>query len=195
MPSKLPPQLKGPSLELVIMRGHHQASSAAVSKAATNGPTPFCKFINVELCDAKPSLGARSTRGTVLLENPPGDFLLSLDQLTNHVAVIFGLHGRKIKLYRSKNKNNGKFIFIMCPPLCLKALFKNVFTFKIWAAFSYMLSVSLIRRTNETLKKMHLKSTIKRLQRSENRQVTLPIDCCVRINGKPDHLFSGDIQS
>ena len=39
-------------------------------------------------------------------------------------------------------------------------------------------------------------------QRSENRQITidlsysfLPIDCCVRINGKPDRLFSGDIQS
>ena len=23
----------------------------------------------------------------------------------------------------------------------------------------------------------------------------LPIDCCVRMNGKPDQLFSGDIQS
>ena len=23
----------------------------------------------------------------------------------------------------------------------------------------------------------------------------LPIDCCVRINGEPDHLFSGDIHS
>ena len=23
----------------------------------------------------------------------------------------------------------------------------------------------------------------------------LPIDCCVRINGEPDRLFSGDIQS
>ena len=23
----------------------------------------------------------------------------------------------------------------------------------------------------------------------------LPVDCCVRINGEPDRLFSGDIQS
>ena len=39
------------------------------------------------------------------------------------------------------------------------------------------------------------------LQRSENRQVTgfilliFPIDCCVRINTKPDCLFSGYSQS
>ena len=39
------------------------------------------------------------------------------------------------------------------------------------------------------------------LQKSENRQVTRitilisPIDYCVRINGEPDHLFIGDIQS
>ena len=45
--------------------------------------------------------------------------------------------------------------------LKLKALFKNVFTFKIWAAYPYTLSVSLIRCKNEALKKLHLKSTIK----------------------------------
>ena len=37
----------------------------------------------------------------------------------------------------------------------LKALFNNVFTLKkIWAACPYILSVSLIRRTNEALKKI-----------------------------------------
>ena len=44
---------------------------------------------------------------------------------------------------------------------------------------------------NEALKKMHLK-------RQSDRGLSysfLPIDCCVKINGKPDHLFSGDIQS
>ncbi|XP_071488561.1 isoleucine--tRNA ligase, cytoplasmic-like [Diadema antillarum] len=104
-------QLKGPSLELVIVRGHHGSSASSASQSAKvvatgNGPTPFCKFINVELCDAKPALGARSTRGTVLLENPPGDFLLTVDQLVNHVRVIFGLHGKALALYRSRNKSN-----------------------------------------------------------------------------------------
>ena len=42
------------------------------------------------------------------------------------------------------------------------SLFNNVFTLKkIWAACPYMLSVSLIRCTNEALKILHLKSTIK----------------------------------
>ena len=37
----------------------------------------------------------------------------------------------------------------------------NVFTFKkIWAVCPYILSVSLIRCTNEALKKLHQKSTI-----------------------------------
>eukprot|EP00057_Strongylocentrotus_purpuratus_P012333 XP_011666807.1 PREDICTED: LOW QUALITY PROTEIN: isoleucine--tRNA ligase, cytoplasmic [Strongylocentrotus purpuratus] len=107
-------QLKGPSLELIIARGHQGAPSAssrgatAAATSSTNGPNPYCKFVNVELCDAKPTLGATCGRGTVLLENPPGDYLLTVDQLTHHVGVIFGLHGKKIQLYRSKNKSNGE---------------------------------------------------------------------------------------
>ena len=48
---------------------------------------------------------------------------------------------------------------------------------------------------------MHLKNTIKCFLKVEKRQVTgfilliFPIDCFVRINGKPNRLFSGDIQS
>ena len=38
----------------------------------------------------------------------------------------------------------------------LKALFNTIFTVKIWAACPYMLSVSLIRCTNEALKKIVL---------------------------------------
>ena len=60
-----------------------------------------------------------------------------------------------------------------------------------------MLSVSLIRCKNEALKKLQLKSK----KKNENMQVTRNtilisphIDCCVRINGLPDRLFSGDIQ-
>ena len=46
--------------------------------------------------------------------------------------------------------------------MVLKALFNNVSTLKIWAAWPYMLSVSLIRRKNEALeKKKCFKSTIK----------------------------------
>ena len=45
---------------------------------------------------------------------------------------------------------------------CLKALFNNVFTLKNLSCMSlYMLSVYMIRCTNEDLKTLHLKSTIK----------------------------------
>ena len=49
-------------------------------------------------------------------------------------------------------------------------------------------------------KKLHLKSTIKCFKQvkidkwPDLSYSFLPIDCCVRISGKPDHLFSGDIQ-
>ena len=46
--------------------------------------------------------------------------------------------------------------------LNLKALFNNVSTLnKIWAAWPYMLSVSLIRCKNKALKKLYFKSIIK----------------------------------
>ena len=72
---------------------------------------------------------------------------------------------------------------------------------KIWAAWPYMHSVSLIRCKNEALKKLHLKSTIKCFKEVKIDKWLdlsysfLPIDCSVRIIGKLDRLFSGDIQS
>ena len=66
---------------------------------------------------------------------------------------------------------------------------------------SLMLPVSLRRCTNETLEIMHLNSTIKCFKELEIDKWPdlsysfLPIDWCVRINGEPDRLFSGDIQS
>ena len=84
----------------------------------------------------------------------------------------------------------------------LKALFNNVFTLKkIWALCPYMpSSVSLIRCKNGPEKKLHLKSTIRcfkevKIDKWPDLSYSfIPIDCCVKINGKPDG-FSGDIQS
>ena len=71
---------------------------------------------------------------------------------------------------------------------------------KLWATCPNMLSVSLIRCKHEALKKLHLKSTIKCFKKAKickwpEIDSFLPIDCCVRINGEPDRLFSGDIFS
>ena len=72
--------------------------------------------------------------------------------------------------------------------------------FKIWAAWPDMLSVYLIRCTNEALKTLYFKSIMKCFKRMnidkwpDSPYSFPPIDCCVRRNGEPDHLFSGDIQ-
>ena len=87
------------------------------------------------------------------------------------------------------------------PRPSLKALFNMFSLLKIWAVCPYMLSVSLIRCKNEALKNLHLKSTIKCFKQVkidiwlDYLYSFLPIDCCVGINGEPDHLLSGDIQS
>ena len=72
---------------------------------------------------------------------------------------------------------------------------------KIWAACPYMLSVSLMRCKNEALKKIAPQKHHKCFKKAkigkwpEIPYSFLRIDCCVRINGQPERLFSGDIQS
>ncbi|XP_071817894.1 isoleucine--tRNA ligase, cytoplasmic-like isoform X3 [Apostichopus japonicus] len=103
-------KLKTASLELVIVRDHVQGlssqtkSSASNQQSVSNGPGPVCRFVNVTLCDVNPAGGATSCQGTVLLENPRGDFTLSINQLKEHVKVIFGLPARKIRLYKKIGK-------------------------------------------------------------------------------------------
>ena len=59
--------------------------------------------------------------------------------------------------------------------------------------------LSLHRCKNEALKKLHLKSTNKCFKEVKIEvtefilRISPMIDCCVRINGEPDHLFSGNI--
>ena len=61
--------------------------------------------------------------------------------------------------------------------------------------------ISVLKRYKNEALQMHFKSTIKcfkevKIDKWPNLSYSfLPIDCCVRIYGKPDRLFSGDIQS
>ncbi len=43
------------------------------------------RFVNVELCGTKPQCGAKGTQATVLLENPKGDYRLSMHGLLHQV--------------------------------------------------------------------------------------------------------------
>ncbi|XP_027036668.1 leucine--tRNA ligase, cytoplasmic-like isoform X1 [Pocillopora damicornis] len=66
-------------------------------------PSPVCRFVNVKLCGVEPAQGAKGNQATVLLENPQGQYLLNLDQLTREVAAVFGLRGRKLTLSASSS--------------------------------------------------------------------------------------------
>ncbi|XP_072027331.1 isoleucine--tRNA ligase, cytoplasmic-like [Amphiura filiformis] len=98
-------QLKDINLELVIVQGHVESQSTSAG-TVSNGPGPFCRFVNVELCNAEPQAGAKGTKGTVLLENPRGDFPMSVSELKGHIKVIFGLQGRRMVLFKTKSKSN-----------------------------------------------------------------------------------------
>ena len=50
--------------------------------------SPVCRFVNVKLCGAEPAQGTKGHEATVLLENPQGEYLLTLDQLTQEVSLF-----------------------------------------------------------------------------------------------------------
>ncbi|XP_013792074.2 isoleucine--tRNA ligase, cytoplasmic-like [Limulus polyphemus] len=103
--------LKGASLEMVIVKGGVDDTPADSSSpenvtsqfSSTNG-LPFCKYINIELCDSEPRMGATSRKATVFLENPVGDFELTFSELVKQVQVVFGLQGRRVLLASSRDK-------------------------------------------------------------------------------------------
>ena len=61
------------------------ASSAPSDYPSMSGAHPVCRYVNVELHGVTPGAGVRGTKGTVLLENPQGDFPISLDELRHQV--------------------------------------------------------------------------------------------------------------
>ena len=63
-----------------------QASPLPAKKQVT--PSPVCRFVNVKLCGVEPSQGAKGNEATVLLENPQGENVLDLKQLTQEVAFF-----------------------------------------------------------------------------------------------------------
>ena len=105
------------------------------------------------------------------------------------------------KFYR-RTKNPGR-LFRVSRLFTLKALFNNAASAlkQIWAAWPYMLPVSMIRCKNEALKILHFKNIFKCFKEVNiDKWPDLPypfplIYCCVRMNHKPDGLLNSDIQS
>lgn len=103
-------QLKGAKLKLIIVEGSGTVStggkatqSNSVTKNISNGALPFCRYVKVQLQGISPAHGVTGNTGYVLLENPVGDNILTLDQLYHEVKVLFGLQGNnKISLVNGK---------------------------------------------------------------------------------------------
>ena len=74
-------QCKGAKLNLRIVRG-----CVTSDEKGAGSPAPFCKFVNLQLTNLKPSSGSTGTRGTVLLENPSGDYRLTNEELRRQVS-------------------------------------------------------------------------------------------------------------
>ncbi|XP_064632700.1 isoleucine--tRNA ligase, cytoplasmic-like [Lineus longissimus] len=64
------------------------------------------KFVNVELVGTKPLKGAKGTQATCFLQNPVGSSPSSVDDLISQVTVIFGLEGKKARLFKNSNKTD-----------------------------------------------------------------------------------------
>jgi len=96
-------KIKDDELQLVIVRGHVSAESAVPSSASSSATqsSPVCRFVNVELLNGNTDSGSHAT---VLLENPRGKYIISFKELLNQIVIIFGLNGRKLRLYKSKDK-------------------------------------------------------------------------------------------
>ncbi|XP_054281987.1 isoleucine--tRNA ligase, cytoplasmic [Macrosteles quadrilineatus] len=67
--------------------------------------TPACRYVRVVLQGLEPSNGVSGSIGYILLENPAGENLLTLQQLEKEVRVLFGLQCRsKVFLYTEEGK-------------------------------------------------------------------------------------------
>jgi len=106
---------KGAKLKVQILQGRQEENS-------NKGSKPFCKFINLQLSGMDSGTGVHGNRGTLLLENPHGDYLLSRDELMRQVAIIFGLQGQNYCVSPSSSLNedlveplsnyNGKTLYV-----------------------------------------------------------------------------------
>uniref|UniRef100_A0A8C9ZBH2 Isoleucine--tRNA ligase, cytoplasmic n=1 Tax=Sander lucioperca TaxID=283035 RepID=A0A8C9ZBH2_SANLU len=75
---------------------------SVTSGSSSPGPTPttdtlLCPYVNLLLCNAQP--GQTGEVGTLLVVNPVGQNGLDYSGLLSEAAKVFGLRGRRLKLY------------------------------------------------------------------------------------------------
>lgn len=101
-----------------------QASPLPAKKQVT--PSPVCRFVNVKLCGVEPSQGAKGNEATVLLENPQGENVLDLKQLTQEVTFFPYVF---VRVYTTKRSTvSVQFAFRLIVPGCQMSLHAPSYT-------------------------------------------------------------------
>lgn len=92
--------------ETQSLKGANKEAKLSISiikiSASVPKKSPSCRFVVVHLKGIQPGLGVKGEVGTVLLENPVGYNVLSLEALIEEVEVLFGLCGKHIELSNSE---------------------------------------------------------------------------------------------
>uniref|UniRef100_A0A8C6U035 Isoleucine--tRNA ligase, cytoplasmic n=1 Tax=Neogobius melanostomus TaxID=47308 RepID=A0A8C6U035_9GOBI len=81
------------------------ATSASSCPGSVSGDSLLCPYVNLMLCNAQPSECQTGEVGTLLLLNPVGKNGLDYSHLHYEVAKVFGLRGRRLKLYLDQDFN------------------------------------------------------------------------------------------
>uniref|UniRef100_A0A672FUC9 Isoleucine--tRNA ligase, cytoplasmic n=1 Tax=Salarias fasciatus TaxID=181472 RepID=A0A672FUC9_SALFA len=102
--------LNGPACSYVNLTGKadlHSLSGktlSVTSGSASLSPAPttdalLCPYINLMLCNAQPAECQAGEVATLLLANPAGQNALDRSGLLSEAAKVFGLRGRRLRLY------------------------------------------------------------------------------------------------
>ncbi|XP_054866468.1 LOW QUALITY PROTEIN: isoleucine--tRNA ligase, cytoplasmic [Amphiprion ocellaris] len=81
---------------------------SVTSSSSSAGPvqttdTLLCPYVNLLLCNAQPAECQAGEVATLLLDNPMGQNGLSYSGLLSEAAKVFGLRGRRLKLYQDQD--------------------------------------------------------------------------------------------
>ncbi|XP_029548667.1 isoleucine--tRNA ligase, cytoplasmic [Salmo trutta] len=74
-------------------------SGSSPSDSSPNSDSPLCPFVNLQLANCQPAECQSGDVGTLLLVNPVGHDCLTHNALLSETAKLFGLRGRRLKLY------------------------------------------------------------------------------------------------
>ncbi|KAI4887053.1 hypothetical protein NFI96_016352 [Prochilodus magdalenae] len=96
-------ELKANSDLLALSGKTLSVTSGASPKAADGSDSLVCPYINLQLVNASPAECLSGSVGTLLLANPVGQNGLQHAELLGEVAKVFGLRGRRLKLYTDED--------------------------------------------------------------------------------------------